>query len=80
VYVKVCDVCKMALTSLQTDFDYTLLPQKYTESTTAHTVFSALSTIFMVAELDVWLSYYLCKRCDKLQFANLFQLSTPAYG
>jgi len=51
MYVKVTDVRKMALTSLQMYFDYTWLPQKSTESTTAHTVFCALSTIFIVTEL-----------------------------
>jgi len=74
MYVKVTDVRKMDLTSLQIDFDYTWLPQKSTESTTTHTIFSALSTIFIVTELDVWLSYYLSRRCDKLHFAKRFQL------
>jgi len=78
MYIKVTDVRKMALRSLQ--IDYTWLPQKHTESTAAYTVFSALSTIFIVTGFDVWLSYYLCKRCDGRHFANLDQLSTPAYG
>jgi len=51
MYIKVTDVRKMALRSLQ--IDYTWLPQKHTESTAAYTVFSALSTIFIVTGFDV---------------------------